>query len=237
MYIVKTQQFEGPMDVLLEMIERRKLDITQVSLSLVTDQFVRYIETSKNISLDFLADFLVVAAKLLVIKSRALLPVLEEETEKEEDAYELEFQLKEYKRFKEASELIFELYTSKNTLFRREAYLQTESFFLPKKNQKYTLFPQEFYELFKKTLSRIPDPKILKKKVIRQVISLEEKIRHIRTLVGRRLTGTFSKLIGDSAKVEEVAVSFLAVLELSRTQIIIARQEECFGDIFLEKKK
>ena len=100
-YHICLEQFEGPLDLLLSLIEKEKLDITHVSLAKVADQYLKYLETEESISLGNLTAFLSVAARLILIKSRALLPILEFSDEEEESMDDLETRLKVYKRFRE----------------------------------------------------------------------------------------------------------------------------------------
>jgi len=104
MHKIKIEDFEGPLDLLLQLIEKQKMDINQISLAKVTEQYIHFIESSDGISPGELADFLVIAAKLLLIKSRSLLPYLE--SEDEDSGFELEKQLKMYKLFAEAAERV-----------------------------------------------------------------------------------------------------------------------------------
>src|SRR5664280_991792 len=99
-YQIKTEQFEGPMDLLLQMTEEQKLDITRVSLAKTAYQYLQYIANTQNITLEHLADFLSVASRLILIKSKALLPMLEFTEEEEEEIKDLEYQLAQYKKFK-----------------------------------------------------------------------------------------------------------------------------------------
>ena len=99
MYKVKLEQFQGPLDLLLQLTEEKKLDITEISLAKVTDQYLTYLKNSEVISLDDLANFLIIASRLILIKSRMLLPTLELSKEEEQDIETLKRQLEEYKRY------------------------------------------------------------------------------------------------------------------------------------------
>jgi len=236
MYTVRIEQFEGPLDVLLEMIEDRQLDITRLSLAKVTDQFVSYVENTENISLEYLADFLTVASRLLLIKSRALLPVLEVSDEEEEEMVDLEWQLKEYKRCKELAEHIRELFDSPQRLFRREAYLKSNLLHIPFPKRTYSFQGETMLMFIEQLIERMPDPKALKKKIIRKVISVKEKIAYLKKRIEKNTTQTFSSFLGLQPNRDDVAVSFLAVLELERAHMIEAQQEENFGEIVLKKR-
>ena len=105
-YTVRLQQFEGPLDLLLELIEKEKLDITEISLASVAEQYLEYLNNLQNISPGVLVNFLTVASKLILIKSRSILPTLEISEEEEEEIQDLKKQLEEYKKFKDASKII-----------------------------------------------------------------------------------------------------------------------------------
>ena len=235
MYTVKTEQFEGPLDVLLQMIEAKKMDVTRLSLVCVTDQFVAYVESNDEIPLLQLADFLVVTSRLLLIKSRALLPVLEIDEEEEEEIEDLEFQLKEYKRFKEISEELQKMSESDVYLFRQEKRVSLDQYLPQPQPQDYDVSSKEMEYLFEEVLRAIPDPKKLKEKVIQKVVSLEERVFHIKKRIFREKRGSFSQYVQGARGVDDVAISFLAVLELVRSRTVESRQEKTFGEIIIEK--
>lgn len=147
MYKIKLEQFEGPLDLLLRLIEQQKFDITRVSLSQVTDQFIEYLDQTEDLSLDELVDFLVVAVKLLLIKSKALLPSLN--PEEEEEIQKLEDQLKIYKEYFEASKKIDEIILKKNFSFIREKSLKIIPIFCPPKNLNKNILAEIFTEILK----------------------------------------------------------------------------------------
>ena len=112
MYKIKLEQFEGPLDLLLQLIEKEDLNINQISLARIADEYINYVNSRKNIPLDELSDFLLVASKLLYIKSKSLLPYLEW-NEAEDEAIELEEQLKLYREFLDASQKVESLIKQK----------------------------------------------------------------------------------------------------------------------------
>ena len=122
-YNIKLEQFEGPLDLLLQLTEQEKLDITRVSLAQIADQYLEYISNAKNITLAHLADFLSVASKLILIKSKALLPLLQFTEEEEEEIKDLEHQLAEYKKFKEAAQKLNDVFHSPFTYFSRKGFI------------------------------------------------------------------------------------------------------------------
>ncbi|KKU51612.1 MAG: Segregation and condensation protein A [Parcubacteria group bacterium GW2011_GWA2_47_10] len=189
---MKQEQFEGPLDILLEFIEKEKLSINQISLASVADEYVRFVKTLTAIDREELAEFLVVAAQLVLIKSRSLLPNTALSEEEEVSIEELERRLAEHKRLKELSQSLQGLAGANRHMYTREFYSGFESVFYPPK----------------KDLKRI----------------LENKVERI-----------FSDIVSKSSDKIEIIVSFLAILELARQQIVSLDQETLFGDIKIKK--
>lgn len=229
-YTVKTEQFEGPLDLLLGLIEKNELDITEVSLAAVADQYVEYIESSADISIENMADFLSVAAKLLLLKSRALLPTLELDEEEEDEIEDLEEQIKWYKKFKEVSEEIGKRLENENRSYARKAFIGTEKFFSPDLS-RLELTVRDIRAAFGRVLAAIPDPEKLKEKIISRTIRLEEKVNQLRALIARKTKCLFSELSGRGRDRADTTITFLAVLELVRSRKVDARQEKLFTDI------
>ena len=133
---VRLQQFEGPLDLLLQLIEKEKLDIAEIALSNVADQYLEHLNNTQDIHPSNLAEFLYVASKLILIKSKALLPVLEFTEEEEEDIAELQMRLKEYRRFKEAAKKIHTIYNNPKKMISRESYSGFNQVFCPPEDLK-----------------------------------------------------------------------------------------------------
>ncbi len=133
-YHFRLEKFEGPLDLLLSLIEKEKLDITQVSLAQVADQYLAYIRDEESLSLENLSAFLTIAARLILIKSRALLPVLDFSDEEEEAMEDLEYQLKAYRLFREASQALGTMFLQSRGAWAREGYLGTQVVFYPPKD-------------------------------------------------------------------------------------------------------
>ena len=229
--IVKVEQFEGPLTLLLELIDDQKLDITQVSLATVADQYLAYIHAQPKWDPDELADFLVVAAKLLLIKSKVLLPNLD--LGEEEDTLALEQQLKMLKRYLEASAKVDAIFRKKRVAFAREKLPRNliPTRFVAPPNSTVTLWPT----LFQKILERIAAFLPLPKSVIEKAASLEEKIRSIRDHLMERLSITFQNLVGNSTTKTDIIVSFLAILELVKQRMVMVDQTHLFAEINIQK--
>ncbi|MFQ6120193.1 MAG: segregation and condensation protein A, partial [Methanosarcinales archaeon] len=218
------EQFQGPLDLLLQLTEEKKLDITEISLAKVTNQYLNFLKKSENIPLENLADFLVVASRLILIKSRMLLPALELTEEEEEDIKALKRQLEEYKKFRNLAKEIEKIALTKNIAYSREKYQGFKSIFYPPKNFKL----EDLKAAFKRVMEEIAllEEK-LPEKSLKLKLSLEEKIKKIQQELSNRIQTTFQELAKSETKTETI-VSFLALLELIKQKIITAKQEQLY---------
>lgn len=232
---IKIEKFEGPLGLLLKLIEQEELDITQISLAKIADQYIEYIKNTEKISPDDLAEFLVVAARLLLIKSRALLPFLY--PEEEEEIEELEQQLKMYKEFVEASKGVLKMIGKKKFMFVREfnrkAVLASANLFSPPKNLK----TEDLRMVFGDLLTRIKPMEKLEEKVLEEKINIEDKILSIQKMIIDRIEISFNKFLENAKTKTEVIVSFLAMLELVKQRDILASQNSLFEDILISKNE
>jgi len=229
-YQVKTEKIEGPMELLLELIEKEKLSITELNLAHVADQYLEHIKSNENIHLDNLADFLSVASKLILIKSRALLPFLEFTDEEEEEIKDLAKQLEEYKKFKEASIKIGKIAELQRICHSREGFSGVKSVFYPPEN----INGFDLKKYFQLILNEIPVIEKLEKEIVAEVVTLEEKINDLQNTLRQRVESSFQELVSSASEKVDVIVSFLAVLEMVKQRIIHAEQNELFQDIKLK---
>ncbi len=229
MYSVKLAKFEGPLDLLHQLIESKKLEITEISLAQVANQFLNYLKGSNRLALDDLANFLIVAGRLALIKSRALLPFLQLSAEEEKDIQSLKDQLTEYQKYKELAKAINLLDRKGERLYSRP-YLAglAPVFYFPKKLSAGALATALSNLINTITLpQRIPQAQLVGK------ISLEEKIEKLQNIIKKRLELSFSEAT-NSESPEVKLVSFLSVLELLRRYKISAEQKSNFADIKLK---
>ncbi|MFA5134086.1 MAG: segregation/condensation protein A [Patescibacteria group bacterium] len=229
-YQVKLEQFEGPLDLLLQLIEKEDLDINQISLAKIADEYIQYVNSQSNVSLDDLSDFLLIASKLIYIKSKALLPYLVW-GEEEEEAIGLEGQLKIYKEFLEASKKVEELAKQKKYFFARERVAVAPGFYPPEKISAGIL-----KEIYAAILNRIEPLIAAGKEIKERVISIKQKIEDLKVEIGKRAKMGFRDFVGKSKNKTEVIVSFLALLELIKQKIVEVSQENLFSDIEINKK-
>lgn len=234
MYKVKLAEFEGPLDLLLNLVEDEKLDITKISLARVTNQYLNYLKKIEEIDPSALADFLDVAAKLILIKSKALLPVLELTSEEEEGIEDLEEQLKRYQVIREAAKKISEVLRKGKTAIEREAYLGLQFFFYPPKNLNSSL---ELKKYFLRVVESLPNIEDLPKEIVQEVVSLEEKISDIQKRVQKTFVFSFDKVIKEAKTKTEVIVSFLAILELIKQRFVFVEQKGVFLKINIYSEK
>lgn len=232
-FTVKLEQFEGPLDLLLELIQKEKLEITRISLAKVTDSYLGHLKENENISSDHLSDFLVVAARLILIKSKALLPILELTPDEEESIQDLEARLALYKKFKEISELLGIEFDKRQFSFSRKGLEGVKQGFFPP--------PDVDASLLERTMSRIlaemPKAEKLAEERIKEVITLEQKIVELKSSLRHRIETSFKTLTEKAKDKTEVIVTFLAVLELFKEKIITVEQKEIFGEIMITKKE
>lgn len=231
-YHIQLPQFEGPLELLLALIEKQKLDVTRVSLARITDQYLEYIADQETTSLENLSWFLVIASRLILIKSKALLPTLVFDDEEEEEIGDLEYQLKEYKKFKEAALKLKGMFDARSVMYSREVYSVPQSLFYPP--QGMTSMDMQAY--FLKVLSEIPVFEKLEEKMVEEVVTLEEKIVSLQEMLRRKVETSFSEIVANAKDKVDVIVSFLAMLELVKQRMIRVEQSGLFSDIKLQNK-
>ncbi len=230
MYELKLPYFEGPLDLLLHLIEKDELDITSVSLVQVTDQYLAQIHSMKQINLDALADFVSIGAKLVYLKSRALLPrppTEEEQAEEEAVGRELTEMLREYKRFKDVALALRDIEDEGLRAYRRAAPRPDVP--LPSGLDRMTL--DGLMALFRDALSRHPEEAVTS--IPRDMVSVRDKVREIESALRETGQVSFRRLVLACKSRVEIIVSFLAVLELIKAGRVWGQQEELFGDISL----
>jgi len=225
------EKFEGPLELLLHLIEKEELAVSEISLAKVTDDYIRYVRSLEKIDPEELAEFLVVAAELMLIKSRSLLPQLVLFPEEELSIEELEKRLEEYKRVRSLVRELKKLESNRSQIFTREAYLgMSPIFYPPKKN---TL--DKIRGVFVEFLKSLPQIEKLAEEKLRRIISLEDKINHIRNFLQNVVEKKFSEIIKGAKDKIEIIVSFLAILELARGKFVELHQEKAFEDIEVKK--
>ena len=187
MYSIKLNQFEGPLDLLLDLIEKKKLSINELSLATISDQYLEYLKQLENFPLEEVAGFVVIASTLILIKSKSLIPSLELTEEEEESIGELEERLKQYQRIKELS-LNIKKFFGKNLQFSRESFKGMEMGFIePKKLTLYSVV-----SIIKEILNNFPKIEKLPEITVKKIISMEEKINELTERIKTKMELSFA---------------------------------------------
>lgn len=241
----KLPEFEGPLDLLLHLIDKAEVDITNIPISEITDQYLEYVSLMEELELDVASEFLVMAATLLSIKSKMLLPKpppvdlgYDYEDEAEDSLEELVHKLIEYRKYKTIAEHLRDKELAASLVYSREpADLTPFAAEAPQKNPVEGLGTLDLLIAFQKALRRAANRNVVAK-IRRDELSVKDRIRDMLDLLraqGGRLL--FSRLFGASAAREELVVSFLALLELMKMKKISCHQHGRFEDIVIVAKE
>ncbi len=231
-FTIKSNTFEGPLDLLLDLIEKRKLFISDISLAKVTDDFIAHIKQFESMPMGESAHFILIASTLLLIKSKSLLPSLALTDDEQGDIRDLETRLKICKRIKDASKHVAELF-GEQMIFPQSHTRPVTAVFTPA--PEFTL-EKALYSL-KDLINRLPKKENLPKHVVEKVISLEDMIGTLTTRITSHLRMSFKEFTKEHKENRvNVIVSFLAMLELVKEGIMHVSQESAFGDIQMETK-
>ncbi len=239
---VKLEAFEGPLDLLLHLIDKNKVDIYDIPISLITAQYMEYLNAMKKADLEIMSEFLVMAATLLDIKARMLLPKPETDTGEEEDPRaELVARLLEHKKFKLLSGDLNEMQEGSERFYYRERSL-------PREVEKYrppvdldrlleNVTEERLYRICREILQRLQDKQDRVHshfgEIEREAVRIGDRLDHVRTLVKKPGRHTFRSLLGTAASKLEVVVTFLAVLELIKTGEICLTEDSTRDDFIL----
>ncbi len=229
---VKTDVFEGPLDLLLELIEKRKLHINDVSLAAVTDEYIARI-SGQDMPVGETAEFVALAATLLLIKSRSLLPTLELSPDESKDIKELEYRLAVYQLIKEAARGVSD--SLSNPLLYEGNPPAAEPMFLFDTSATLDSLRTSIQRVIEEFPAQISLPKV----AVKKIVSIEEMIQKMAGRVSSAFSVSFKEFSGLNKKQgehikHEIIVSFLALLELVKQGIIKAHQGDHFSDITLE---
>ena len=234
-FTVRLTNFEGPFDLLLQLIGKHKLDVTEIALAQVTDEFIAHLEAlGDELDLDQASEFLVVAATLLDLKAARLLPAAEVEDEEDLAALEardlLFARLLQYKAYKQAAAFLREREAGAARRFPRSVPLEPRfADLLPEVLLGVT--PEQFAALAAQALTPKAPPTVSVAHLHAPAVSLAEQLLVVRSAVAGRGTASFRALSADCAHVLEVVARFLALLELYRQQLVAFDQPEALGDL------
>ncbi|CAM3986487.1 segregation/condensation protein A [Mesobacillus thioparans] len=244
-YNVKIEAFEGPLDLLLHLINTLEIDIYDIPVAEITEQYLMYIHAMKELQLDVASEYLVMAATLLAIKSKMLLPKHEEELEDEfgfddedDPRNELVERLIEYKRFKEAASDLKSLEEERGLMYTKPPSDLTEYANESKSdNGDLDISLYDMLGAFQKLLRRKKLQRPMSTKIARQEISIEKRMGEVMAFL--KESGTrkkFNDLFPESDR-EHIVVTFLAILELIKRKEIDVEQEQNFAEIYMTAKK
>jgi segregation and condensation protein A len=222
---VRANSFEGPLELILELIEKRKLLVNELSLAQVTDDFITYVKGGENFPMEDAANFINVAATLLLIKSRSLLPDLELSHEEEEDVEDLKRRLELYEVARTAARDLSQLFGRRIMYSRGES--EPEVVFAPSRDLSLESLHSAVETLLKSKEKEEKLPEVR----IRPLITIEEMMDTLHDRVQRALTVSFKEFTGNKTEKVEVIVSFLALLELVKMGAVEAAQYDKWGDI------
>jgi len=222
---VKSGSYEGPLELLLDLIEKRKLLVNELSLSQVTDDYIAHIRLNDTFPVEDAANFIGIAATLLLIKSKSLLPTLELRDDEEEDVHDLSHRLKLYEKARSASRELSRIFGVRSMASRGDK--KEGPFFSPSRDLELEKLAHALSELLKnkEVIEKLPEVRI------RTLVSIEDMMDTLRERVERAMTLSFKDFTGTKTEKVEVIVSFLALLELVKQGSVKVSQYGDFNDI------
>jgi len=237
-YEIKVENFEGPLDLLCHLIEKNKMDIFEIKISDITDQYIEYINQMEKMNLEITSEFLIMASTLLYLKSKTLLP---KETEEEEELTEEELlqRIIDYKKYKEISKKLKENYE----LYSKRIFKLPDVVELPKQqlDKEYSkdLIPKIYAQIIEKNKTRInKNAKNIEKIAITESYTVGSKVKDMYRELVRNKKFVFNKLFSlKKHNKNEVVTAFTGLLEMSRRSKVLTEQQELFGDITVTKNK
>jgi len=229
-YKVKLEVFEGPLDLLLYLIKRDEIDIYDISIERITRQYLEYLQAFKELKIDIAGEFVVMAANLIYLKSRSLLPLdqqpPEEDAEEDDPRWDLIRQLIEYKKFKEAAAQLHDRALEQERLFNRDGGSPPSDAPLPLHEVGIFQLIHAFQEVIKRVEARED-----LREIFGERFSVSDKIEKILERVNSGTPVRFSELFGQIVSRVEIVVTFLALLELIRLNQVRALQPKMFDEI------
>ena len=224
-------EFEGPLDLLLFFIRRDELDIYNIPIARITKEFLDYVHYMESLDLEIAGEFLVMAADLMQIKVRTLLPPEPGQEEELDPRANLVKRLVEYKRYKEVSVGMIVQEAEQRKVYYR-GYYEADPRVTTQEEEDESLKDVSLFDLissFKFAIDRMP--KKFVHEIVRLNVTLEEQIEYINDFFSRRSEATFYELVKDMAERIRVVVTFIALLELIRSRRVVVRQAEPFGEV------
>lgn len=237
-YSIKIDNFEGPLDLLCYLIDKNKMNIYDVNLTEITEQYIEFLNAMEEMNLEIASEFIVMASTLLYLKSKNLLPKQEEE-EDEITEEELIRRIIEYKKFKEISKTFKENYK----IYANRFYKAQEDIRLPKQKLEKDYEPERIPEIYRLLIERNSvkinqNAKNIEKIALVDKYTVSEKVKEMYKILVKQKKFIFNKIFSINKKdKQEVVTAFSGLLEMSRRSKVKTSQEELFGDIVVENKK
>ena len=237
-YLIKIENFEGPLDLLCHLIDKNKMNINDVNLSEITDQYIDYINKMEEMNLEVTSEFLIMASTLIYIKSKNLLPKASDD-EEEISEEELLRRIIEYKKYKEISKTLKEMYKNNAVRFFKNA----EVIELPKQKLERNYDKSVIVEAYQKVVKSNEEKVNQNARNLEQIAVIEKytvasKVKQMLTVLVKRPKFVFNTLFSlKQCEKAEVVSAFSGLLELSRRSEVMTNQDKLFGDISVEKKK
>lgn len=237
-YSIKLENFEGPLDLLCHLIDKNKMDIYDINLSEITDQYIEYINQMEQMNLEITSEFLVMSSTLLYLKSKHLLPK-EQDNEEEITEEELIRRIIEYKKYKEITQKLKEKFIE----YSKRFYKKTEDIELPKqrieKEYSKDIIPETYKNVIQKNVEKInKNASNIEKIAITDTYTVGNTVKEMYRALVKFKKFTFNKLFSiKKHNKKEVVTAFSGLLEMSRRNKIVTEQNELFGDIEVEKIK
>lgn len=224
-YTIRTSAFEGPFSLLLDLIEKRKLSVSDLSISQVTDDFIQHVRSQAEFPIEDAADFIQVAATLLLIKSKSLIPELELSEEEEHDVDDLKRRLVAYEKAREAAKTLTKLF-GRNVMIEAGERVP-DPVFAPSKDLSVAGLASalRFALMERESEEKLPEARV------RPMVTIEEMMDRLMDRVQKAVNMSFKDFSGDAKEKVEVIVSFLALLELVKQGAVDVLQHENFSDI------
>jgi segregation and condensation protein A len=226
---IKLGEFAGPLDLLLYLIKQEQANIFDIPIARITDEYLKYIRLMKSLDITLAADFLVMAATLIEIKSKMLLPrePSEEEEEMEDPRKELVDRLLEYEKFKSAAQMLYEKTTVEQAVFTRGQIESDEN------NAEVNASVFDLLTVFQKIMARHKEE--IQLEIEREEISLADMLKNLKKRIFEKKELNLLEFFEEMNSRHELVIAFIAVLEIVRTESVKLMQDKTFGDIILKK--
>ncbi|ACL69474.1 segregation and condensation protein A [Halothermothrix orenii] len=241
MYEVQLDKFQGPLELLYQLVKKNKIEISEISLARITEQYLEYIEHYRDFNLEMASEFMVIASELIELKVKSLLPDSEEDSTEEEKGKTIVQRLKDYHVFKKVTELFREYEKAAGQIYSKPVNL--DKYVDNEVNYEIDIDISELVEAFKKAMSSTDGVEVFEgdrnlKKIESEEIKIQDKMDQILELFNQNPDQglTFSQLVSGNPSKMEIVVTFLSILELTKLRKIEIKQEKLFSDINLRSK-